>query len=193
MKKSIDQDRNSFKNSYKPYNYVQYDPPLIVSVTSVADKATGKIWPMAKPGRRTVGHDATLFTHSVSFSTEGVCCDPRDNPKNNDWGQNFHCLRPPEPPVALTPKMIVDLPLRDREGERDWPEHGRFSLNPIGSFDKSEIFWNFQVPPELISNHNDIFNSRSASMILALIQMSGAVASLAENWQDSFEIIECRD
>jgi hypothetical protein len=45
----------------------------------------------------------------------------------------------------------------------------------------------FQVPPEIIKDHNDIFNSKARSLVLGLIQISGAVASLAENWQDTFE------
>jgi hypothetical protein len=47
--------------------------------------------------------------------------------------------------------------------------------------------WIFQVPPEVIKDHNDIFNSKARSLILALIQISGAVASLAEDWAHSFE------
>ncbi len=47
--------------------------------------------------------------------------------------------------------------------------------------------WVFQVPPEVIKDHNDIFNTKARSLILALIQISGAVASLAEDWGASFE------
>jgi hypothetical protein len=47
--------------------------------------------------------------------------------------------------------------------------------------------WVFQVGPKVIKDHNDIFNSKARSLILSLIQISGAVASLAKDWADSFE------
>lgn len=164
---------------------IRYNPPLAVAVTSTADEATGDWWPRAKPGRRTVGHDASLFTHTVTSDAETRLCIARGD--THDYGQNFHCLRYPEPKSAATPTMVVDLPVREREGLDDWPEHRRYRLHPMGDINEPELFWNFQVPPELIGDHNDIFNSRAASMILALIQMSGAVASLAQDWDDSFE------
>lgn len=163
---------------------VRYSPPLAIAVTSTADTATGVWWPKAKPGRKTVGHDASLFTHTVTSEVTLALCRPRGT---IDFGQNFHCLRHPEPRVGATPGMVVDLPVRERMGLDDWPEHRRYRLEPVGNIDEPEEFWNFQVLPELISDHNDIFNSRSASLTLALIQMSGAVASLAEDWEDSFE------
>jgi hypothetical protein len=39
----------------------------------------------------------------------------------------------------------------------------------------------------LISNHNDVFNHRSSLLALPLLQMSGAVMSLAKEWIDTFE------
>jgi len=162
---------------------VQYSPPLAVAITPTADEATGVWWPRGKRGQ-TVGHDESLFTHTVAIEATTTTCQPRDS---IDMGQNFHCLRHPEPSLAATPTMVVDLPVRERNGLDDWPEHRRYRIEPIGNIDEPELFWNFQVSPELIGDHNDIFNSRSASMILALIQMSGAVASLAEDWEDSFE------
>jgi hypothetical protein len=43
------------------------------------------------------------------------------------------------------------------------------------------------LPSELVKDHNDIFNSRASSLLLALMQISGAVGSLAPNWESSFE------
>jgi hypothetical protein len=42
------------------------------------------------------------------------------------------------------------------------------------------------VPRTVMHGHNDIFNSRATSLILAIIQISGAVISLAKRW-DSYE------
>lgn len=164
---------------------VKYNPPLAIAVTSTADEATGVWWPRAKPGRSTVGHDATLFTHTLTSDTTTASYKPRLDML--DFGQNYHLLRYPEPSFSATPTMVVDLPVRERKGINDWPEHRRYRLKPKGENYQPELFWNFQVSPELISDHNDIFNSRSGSMILALIQMSGAVASLAQDWDDGFE------
>ena len=164
---------------------VRYSPPLLVSMTSTADTDTRDWWPRAKRGRFTVGHDATLFTHRLVIENDEVTCDPRQH--HIDRGQNFHCLRTPEPSIAATPAIAVDLPIRERKGIQDWPPHRRYRLVPLGSMNEAEIIWNFQVPPQLVKDHNDIFNSRSGSMILALIQISGAVASLAEDWDDTWE------
>ena len=65
--------------------------------------------------------------------------------------------------------------------------HDRYTITPRVSPDERRLMWVFQVPGEIIGDHNDIFNSRARSLTLALIQISGAVASLAEDWAHSFE------
>ena len=39
----------------------------------------------------------------------------------------------------------------------------------------------------IVADHNDIFNSRATSLVIASLQMSGSIASLAQDWKDSFE------
>jgi hypothetical protein len=46
--------------------------------------------------------------------------------------------------------------------------------------------WIFQIPPRISAEHNDVFNNRCSLLTLALMQISGAVMSLAEDWRDSF-------
>jgi hypothetical protein len=53
--------------------------------------------------------------------------------------------------------------------------------------DQEHLAWVFQVPPEISKEHNEIFNYRARLLILALLQVSGSILSLAEKWPDSFE------
>jgi hypothetical protein len=161
-----------------------YSPPLLMSVTSTGDTDTRDVWSIAKFGRTTDGHDSSLFTHALAYGAQ-VTCNPRGA---LDLGQNWHCLRRPQPPVAATPAIPIDLPVRERKGLDDLAvPHARYMIIPKGSIDEPHLMWVFQVPPEIIKDHNDIFNSRARSLVLALIQVSGAVASIAESWEESFE------
>ncbi len=166
---------------------VSYSPPLLISATSSADKDTKVIWRAANvlwPGRTTDGHDSTLFTHVLKVAERPVTCNPRGFV---DFGQNWHCLRAPEPADAASPAFAIDLPTRDRTSAQDRPPFARYRLTPVQDSHVAQPAWVFQVPPEIIGDHNDIFNSRGSSLMLALIQVSGAVMSLANDWQDTFE------
>jgi hypothetical protein len=162
-----------------------YSPPLLMSVTSTGDTDTRDVWSIGKLGRKTDGNDSSLFTHALALDAHVVTCNPRGT---LDLGQNWHCLRRPQPPVAATPAIPIDLPVRERNGRDDLAvPHTRYTITPKGSIDESHLMWVFQVPTEVIKDHNDIFNSRARSLVLALIQVSGAVASIAESWEKSFE------
>jgi hypothetical protein len=50
--------------------------------------------------------------------------------------------------------------------------------------------WVFQIPESIVKNHNDIFNPQSRLLIMALMQVSGSVMSLAIDWRDTFEAEE---
>ena len=82
----------------------------------------------------------------------------------------------------------MDLPTEERESEKQKEvPHARYTIRPCVDANERRLMWVFRVPREVIKDHNDIFNSTARSLILALIQISGAVASLAANWGDSFE------
>jgi pimeloyl-ACP methyl ester carboxylesterase len=162
---------------------ISYAAPLIISFTSTADKDTAVIWRLAKPGRCTDGHDEELHSHVFRATDHNVECHPRPGP---DFGQNWHCLRPPVPAIAPNPTFTIDLPSRERTGVADRPPHDRYILEPKAPSEQSPA-WVFHVGEGIIPDHNDIFNSRCASLVLALTQVSGAVASLAQDLQDSFE------
>ena len=167
---------------------LRYAPPLLISATSVADWVTKYVWRLAQGHRfwwKTDGHDRSIFTHELIWTARRITCQRRDF---LDLGQNWHCLRPPSPPDAATPRIPIDLPVRERrDQDDDEVPHDRSTLIPLGDMNVAHPAWVFQVPSELIKDHNDIFNSRARSLILALIQIAGAVVSVAEDWPRSFE------
>ena len=166
-----------------------YSPPLLMSVTSTEDIITRDVWSLAKLGRKTDGNDSSLFTHTVKLDARDVTCSPLKILDGTlDLGQNWHCLRRPLPPVAATPAIPIDLPRRERNGLDDLAvPHDRYTITPCGNINEPHLMWTFQVPKAIIDGHNDIFNSGARSLVLALIQVSGAVASIAESWENSFE------
>jgi hypothetical protein len=164
-----------------------YAGPLLISATSTGDNDTKVIWRGANllhPGRTTDGHDAKLFTHHFASDQSPVTCNPRGFV---DFGQNWHCLRAPDPPNTATPAIAIDLPIRERSGRADVPPFARYVLRPLKNAQQAQLTWVFQVSPEIVADHNDIFNSRASSLMLAMIQMSGAIMSLAHDWDDTFE------
>ena len=163
-----------------------YSPPMLISVTSTADSATKTIWRLAQGwniGRRTDGHDSSLFTHS--FERDGRICSCMAA-AGIDYGQDWHCLRPPEPPAIPTPSFPLDLPVTRRSETGDY-QHERWYLRPLDDGLSSHLAWIFQVPEEIMEEHNDIFNFKSMLLVLAMIQISGATMSLAEDWGRNFE------
>jgi hypothetical protein len=62
-------------------------------------------------------------------------------------------------------------------------------LKPRGGQEQSNLVWVFQVPPRISKDHSDIFNPRCSLLMLGLMQISGAVMSLAWDWKDNFEPI----
>ncbi|MGE3802333.1 MAG: hypothetical protein AB7H80_15060, partial [Candidatus Kapaibacterium sp.] len=80
----------------------------------------------------------------------------------------------------------VDLPAQKRT-EHSAYQHERYELRPLGDGMSEHLAWIFQVPKDVINDHNDIFNFKSMLLVLALIQISGATMSLAEDWSRNFE------
>jgi hypothetical protein len=156
-------------------------------VTSAADTATSVWWPRAQWPRVTDGHDPTLATHFFRPQTPPLgspCAGIQGAP---DFGQSWHCIHEPRPPRAATPSILIDLPRRERtdRNDRNVP-HDQYELVPQRGDSTACLQWIFQVPKEVIAEHNEIFQPQPRALILALIQVSGAVASLAEDWDDTF-------
>jgi hypothetical protein len=180
---------------------VRFLAPLLISLTSTHDRATSIAWRFANPPwRKTDGHDPSLFTHRFGVEEVSVVCVAKND---MDWavrsfGQPWHCLRRPEPVAADWPTFRVDLPQTARldESPSAGAQHTRYSLTPIVKSGRpadaetsrsDHPFWVFQVPPQISADHNDIFNFRSSLLMLALMQISGAVVSLAKTLDDVFE------
>jgi hypothetical protein len=166
---------------------VRYNAPLFASVTSAGDTATSVWWPRARWGRLTDGHDPTLTTHTFRQQTPplGSPCLGIQGPR--DFGQNWHCIHVPHPPRAATPAILIDVPARERRDLTDRiVQHDQYALASQRGESTACLQWIFHVPQEVIPDHNTIFTSKARSLILALIQISGAVASLARDWDDTF-------
>ena len=67
------------------------------------------------------------------------------------------------------------------------PDFVRYVLVPRGDMQRARSTWVFQLPPQIVSDHNDIYNPRATSLLIALIQLSGAIMSLAPDWPGTFE------
>ena len=185
------------RKTFRTKGNVRFLAPLLISLTSTHDWATGKLWKLANPPlRKTDGHDSSLFTHAFGVEKASVECVAM----GMDWavrsfGQPWHCLCRPKPMGADWPTFHVDLPQRARlnEDRSAGAQHTRYHLTPIVKNGRPAApggdhpFWVFQVPREISADHNDIFNFRSSLLILALMQMSGAVVSLAKRLDDVFE------
>jgi hypothetical protein len=169
---------------------ISFSPPIIMSVTATDDTDTRDMWRLAQglyaPWRRTDGHDDALITHDFLLTARNSIC--RKQPDVRDFGQNWHCLRRPSPLSTASPAIPIDLPTAERKGVDDaFVPHARYTITPRVPTRDAKLMWVFQVPPAIMKNHNDVFNDQARSLILGLIQISGAVASIAEDWAHSFE------
>ena len=192
------QKRKLTKRFTAPNVGVEYAPPVLVSVTSSTDKATGLTWRIAQgarnvvnrltfrasgyEGRFTDGHDPALRTHDFEALELRPPCVQRIGP---NYGQQWHCLRYPIPRNQPTPAFQIDLP-EIPSHDPGGPVHRRYELIPRFPHE-ARLAWLFQVPPGLVEDHNDIFNARAGLLFMALAQISGSVMSLAEDLDRNFE------
>ena len=166
------------------YNNKSFERPLFISAASESDCVTKYLFRLGKFGSKTDGNTKSLFTHRLVQHEEGVVCNPLPGPS---FGQSWHCLRPPQDDAGKL-RFDIDLPPRKsastnagltRQGEC----HVRYRLTQ----DKNSPFWIFQVPKDIVDGHNDIFNERSGLLMMALIQVSGALMSLSIDYEQTFD------
>ncbi len=178
--------RNNWRKHFDPppggATVAPYDPPLLISMTSAKDTATNWVWRAGHFFRKacTDGHDPALATHLFARSGAAAACPQAPY---RDYGQPWHCLHKDLRP-AVTPRFRIDLPDHDRSTGRPLT-HTAYDLIPNDP-GLSTPFWLFQVPGEIIADHGDIFNYRAASLVLALIQASGVLASAGTRWDENF-------
>lgn len=94
-------------------------------------------------------------------------------------------MRFPEPRAPLdidAPYFDIDLPTQPS----DRFSHIRFRLAQTRACEASPC-WAFHIPPQLVPDHNEISSARASLLSVAMMQISGAVMSLAEDITQNFE------
>ena len=154
------------------------EAPLIASVTSTGDTATGNLYPLALSMKawskkfreyeptdcspaltqksfytKTAGHNRILHSHVIT--TEGAL----------DSG------------AVDDSKMVLEVSVNPTTGENRYTfpgEENLFTIQrlPLGYNDTP--YWIMSAPPELIRDHSEIFTYNTIQMIRALLVLSGA-------------------
>jgi hypothetical protein len=154
------------------------ESPLIVSVTSTADTATGMLYPLAlsmkawskkfreyeatdcsptktqKPYyTQTAGHNRALHSHVITTTGD-----------RESTGRDYAAM---ELEISVDPKT----------GERLYAFPGQdhlFTIQRLPGVFNNSPYWIMSAPPELIRDHSDIFTFNTIQMIRALFILSGA-------------------
>jgi pimeloyl-ACP methyl ester carboxylesterase len=154
------------------------EAPLIASVTSTGDTATGNLYPMALSMKgwskkfreyeptdcspalsqkqfytKTAGHNRVLHSHVIT--TEGSL----------------------DPGAVDDSEMVLEVSVNPTTGENRYTfpgEENLFTIQrlPLGYNDTP--YWIMSAPPELIRDHSEIFTYNTIQMIRALLVLSGA-------------------
>ena len=154
------------------------EAPLIISVTSTGDTATGNLYPLAlsmkgwskkfreyeptdcSPTRsqkqfytNTAGHNPVLYSHVIT--TAGSL----------DAG------------AVEDAKMVLEVSVDPKTGENRYTfpgEENRFTIQRLPFGFNDTPYWIMTAPPELIRDHSEIFTYNTVQMIRALLHLSGA-------------------
>jgi hypothetical protein len=161
--------------------YDVYQAPVFVAITSDADAATGKLFPLGRTlntifeseltreertaNRNTPGHIDTYLTHRLALTSSGP-------PECNGWN--------PDPATAADMAANIQLEFNNSQAFKTrlvnerWPRDaggkpeprvfcGGLVLTPLGgeperyrSTDPNMPLWNLTVSGEIIPGHNDI-------------------------------------
>ena len=154
------------------------ESPLIVSVTSTGDTATGNLYPLAlsmkgwskkfrqyeptdcspAPSQKefythTAGHNPVLYSHVIA-TTGSIDAGSVDDSE-----------------------MVLEVSVDPKTGENRYTFPGQENLFtiqrlPLGYNDTP--YWIMNAPPELIRDHSEIFTYNTIQMIRALMHLSGA-------------------
>lgn len=171
--------RNRLKLYREEQDGTRRRAPLVVSVTSTGDTATGSLYPTA------LGIKGT----SKKFREyEPTDCSPVATQKSlykKTAGHNLvlhsHVVTTGEP---IEPGTIDDVNMRLVEaidpdtGETTYSFPGKeymFTIKRLPWGYNDTPYWIMSVPPELIAGHSDIFTYNTLQLIRGLLQMSGTV------------------
>ena len=157
------------------------ESPLIVSVTSTTDTATGNLYPLAlsmkgwskkfrdyeptdcspSPHQKdfythTAGHNPVLFSHVIT--TTGSI----------------------DPGTVDDSQMVLEVSSDPKTGENRYTfpgQENRFTIQQLPFGYNDTPYWIMTAPTELIRDHSEIFTYNTIQMIRALMEMSGASKS----------------
>jgi hypothetical protein len=181
-------------------NHLRYPAPVVISATSSRDLATRVAWRFGNlPWRKAEGHDKRLRTHDLIWTGQVRQCFPKqlDNLATS-FGQPWHCLRSPVADTAGRHAFPIDLPtttpLQEGLQAAFAAQHTRCILTPVQPTmanaqedPRPSPLWMVRLPSKVSRGHNDIFNPRASLLILAFMQISGAIVSLGEALEEVFE------
>lgn len=169
--------RNRLKFYREDKNGNRTEAPLIVSVTSTGDTATGSLYPMA----------LSLKAWSKKFRQyEPTDCSPAQSQKQF-YTQTAGHNRVLHSHVITTTSLIEAGSVDDREmvlqvstdpktGEKRYTfpgEENLFTIQGLPFSWNDTPYWIMSAPPELIRDHSEIFTYNTIQMIRALLVMSG--------------------
>jgi hypothetical protein len=154
------------------------EAPLIASVTSTGDTATGNLYPMALSMKawskkfreyeptdcsptqsqksfytKTAGHNRVLHSHVIT--TEGAL----------------------GPRAVEDSEMVLEVSVNPTTGENRYTfpgEENLFTIQRLPLSYNDTPYWIMSAPPELIRDHSEIFTYDTLQMIRALLVLSGA-------------------
>ncbi len=176
-----------------PGSNTSIDPehPLLISITSKADQATGKFFPIGtglsnffgtfrdyhltrkydgtdetvsqrKYFTTTPGHNPYLVTHEV------VPLNPPVRVKAGKWDETVGVCQP-----EINPAFEYNLNHPDRRrfvsGEKERYDQWEIRRKPGGELTP---YWLVEVPGELIPGHGDIFNPNARAMMAAFFRIN---------------------
>ncbi|MGB6336921.1 MAG: hypothetical protein WBG96_15030, partial [Thermoanaerobaculia bacterium] len=152
--------------------------PLMVSVTSTTDTATGSLYPIA----------LSIKGWTKKFREYGPTdCSPAQTQKSfytQTAGHN-HVLHSHVITTAGSieegsvddSEMVLEVSIDPITGEKRYTFPGKenlFTVQRLALGYNDTPYWIMSAPPELIRDHSDIFTYNTIQMIRALLQVSGA-------------------
>ena len=154
------------------------EAPLIVSVTSTADTATGTLYPLA----------LSMKGWSKKFREyEATDCNPTRTQKNyytqtagHNRALHSHVISTTGSLTAGTVddrEMVLEVSVDPNSGENRYTfpgQENQFTVQRLPLSYNDTPYWIMSAPPELIRDHSEIFTYNVIQMIRALLVLSGA-------------------
>jgi hypothetical protein len=134
----------------------QFQGPLFLSVTSTADSATGKEFPL--------GQDLSALEKSFRQNYSAISQSPSQ--------KTFFTHTPGHIPYLYSHRVHqVTGPCDSQPDLFRFKTSGRcYEMTPVPQRWNNSSYWVVTVPPSIIRDHTDIFNTSFSTMIIELIE-----------------------